>query len=175
MLKNTAAAYGSVTKIFHWLIFILLFGMIIFGFLLSNIPKDYQPVAYNIHKLIGLSILVLMILRLLWTLSNPKPAVPRDTPAWQQWAERFVHYSLYAVVLAMPISGWIGSSSAGKPPHLGDIAFGLPIEKNKELITTSFSVHEILAFVIIGLVCVHVGAALYHQFIKKDNVLQRMM
>lgn len=174
-LRNTEISYGSVSKFFHWLIFILLFVMIIYGFCLAYIPKNYQGIAFNIHKLTGLTILVLMILRLLWSFINPKPMLPFDTPVWQRIGERIVHWSLYLVIIAMPLAGWIGSCAAGRPPHIDGLRLDLPIQKNDALVDTAFNVHNTLALVIIALFCIHVMAALYHHFIKKDDILRRML
>lgn len=173
-VRNTSVSYGSVAKFFHWLIFFLLVGMIIFGYFLEDIPKDYKPVAYNIHKLTGLTILILMLLRGLWALSNPKPLPPFDVPVWQRWAERLVHFLLYAAIIAMPLAGWIGSIASGKPPHLGSFNVSLPIAQDKSLASAAFEVHNTTAIIIIILVSIHILAALYHYFIKKDEILGRM-
>ncbi|RDI46482.1 cytochrome b [Aquicella lusitana] len=174
-LRNTVSTYGSVAKFFHWLIFLLLFFMIVFGFFLEDLPKDYQPVAYNLHKLTGLTILALMVLRGFWALVNPKPALPADTLAWQRMAERIVHFLFYVAVITMPLAGWIGSVAGGRPPHLGDFKFTLPIEQNKALAEAAFELHGIVAIVIIVLFVIHVTAALYHHYIKRDDVLRRML
>jgi cytochrome b561 len=174
-LKNTNDSYGSVAKFFHWLIFLLVFVMIVGGFFLDNVPKEYKGVIYNLHKLTGLLILSLMLLRLVWRWVNVKPALPNDMPRWQRISSRVIHELLYLLIIAMPIAGWVGSSSAGKPPHIGDIAFGLPIAKNEELIDTAFTMHGLIAYGIIALVCVHVAAALFHHYIRKDNTLRRML
>jgi cytochrome b561 len=174
-LRNTMTAYGSVSKCFHWVIFILLTCMIVGGYWLSDIPKDYRPAIYNLHKLTGLTILLLMVLRLVWQLMNVKPALPADTPCWQRWAEHVVHGLLYATVMAMPLAGWIGSAAAGKPPHLYELVWSLPIEPNKSLAKAAFNLHGTIAVAIIALVSVHVLAALYHHWIKKDDILRRML
>ena len=173
--KNTMTSYGSVTKFFHWLIFLLLFFMIIYGFFLDDFPKSYQPLTYNIHKLIGLLILVLMIMRGTWALFNVKPPLPFNISTWQRWAERSVHLALYFFVFAMPLAGWIGSSAAGRLPHLGPYALALKVPQNKSLVETSFYLHNKIAFVLIALFCIHAGAALYHQFVRKDDILKRML
>lgn len=174
-LKNTTSTYGSVTKFLHWLIFLLVFVMIIGGFCLGYVPKEYKGVVYNLHKLTGLTILLLMLIRLGWKMLNVKPMLPADTTVWQRRAERAVHDLLYLLIIVMPLAGWIGSSSAGKAPHIGDISFGLPIPENEALIGTMFSIHGWVAYGIIALVTVHVVAALYHHYVKKDNVLRRML
>lgn len=175
MIRNTMTSYGSAAKFFHWLIFILLFCMITFGFFLEDVPKDYQPVTYNIHKLTGLAILVLMLLRGIWALMNPKPVLPFGTPNWQRYAEHIVHFSLYALVIAMPLVGWIGSSAAGRPPHIGEFVFMLSVQQSKALVEACFEAHEVIAFLIIFFVTIHVAAALYHYFIKNDGILERML
>jgi cytochrome b561 len=174
MIKNTISSYGVVSRFFHWLIAILVICMLIFGFFLDDIPKAYQGIAYNTHKLTGLTILSLMLLRLFWMLTNVKPALPAGTKPWERIAEHVVHWSLYLTIICMPIAGWIGSVAAGHPPRLGETQLALPIDKNEALENTAFDVHNTLAFIIIALVTIHVLAALFHHFIKRDNVLRRM-
>lgn len=175
MWRNSSTQYGSVSKFFHWLIAILLITMLIFGFFLDDIPKDYQAFTYNAHKLTGLTILGLMILRALWALSNPKPVLPSDTKPWERVAEHVVHLLLYLAAIAMPLVGWIAASAGGRPPHLGSIDIAFPIEHSKVLSKSLFGVHGFLAYVLIVLITIHVGAALFHYFVKKDNILQRML
>jgi cytochrome b561 len=174
-LRNTQRSYGSISKFFHWLIAILVIFMLIYGFSLNFVPKAYVPITFNIHKLIGLTILTLIILRLLWTLTNPKPELPPNTPWYEHVAEYVVHWSFYLLLIAMPLSGWVFSVAAGRPPKLGSYAFNLPIEQNKSLSEAVFNVHAILALIIIALLILHVAAALYHHYVHKDNVLRRML
>ena len=144
-------------------------------FFLDDFPKDWQPVTYNLHKLTRLLILTLMVLRLIWSLINLKPALPAGTAVWQRQAERVVHGLLYLSLILMPLVGWIGSCAGGRPPHLGDFKFDLPITGDKQFVKTMFEIHEIIAYIIIALLTIHVTAALYHHFIKRDNILLRMM
>lgn len=175
MLQNTMDAYGPVSKFLHWLLFFMVTGMLIFGLSLAYVPKDYQAVAYNLHKLTGLSILTLMILWLIWTIFNNKPAMPIGMPKWQDQLKRWVHGLLYCTLILMPIAGWVGASFADKPPHLGALALKLPIAKNESLSDLAFFLHNTIAFIIIALITIHVLAAFYHHFILKDNILRRML
>ena len=175
MLTNTTTTYGSIAKFFHWLIVVLLLAMLVFGYFLDDIPKAYQGVTYNIHKLTGLTILALMILRAIWALMNVKPELPATDPSWQRSGARIVHLLLYFLVIAMPLAGWIGSSAGGKPPHLGEYKLLLPVDQSKVLAEAAFDTHNMLAIVIITFLVLHILAALYHYFICKDNVLQRML
>ena len=176
-LRNSQNHYGSVAKFLHWLIFLLVVCMLIAGFLLDGIQdKVTKSEIVNYHKLIGVSILTLMLLRLLWALVNPKPELPLGTPRWQHFAERGMHGLLYLVLIIMPLSGWIMSVAAGHLPHFFSYHLSLPfVPENKALSNTMFETHHAIAILIIVLVSIHILAALYHHFIKKDNVLKRMM
>lgn len=177
MLKNTATRYGSVAQFFHWLIFILVFCMLIIGYLMGDISdKTMRGQVVNAHKVIGVTILILMLLRLGWALINVKPQLPFQTPAWQQLVERLVHWALYIGLILMPLSGVIGAMAAGKPPHINEYSLSLPIAQNKELAKWMFAaIHQPLAIILIVLISLHVLAALYHHFIKRDDILRRML
>jgi cytochrome b561 len=173
-IKNTFSTYGSVSKFLHWLIFLLLIFMFTLGFCFPLISKANQPLAFNVHKLTGLTILVLMVIRALWALMNVKPLLTTIHPALRI-AAHTVHRLLYLLVIVMPIMGWIGAVAGGRPPHIGSWQINLPIEQSKTLSDAAFNVHNTLAFVILAFVAIHVGAACYHYFIKKDDILQRML
>lgn len=175
MLTNTYISFGSVSKTLHWLIFLLVLCMLIYGYSLEYVPEAYQGTAYNIHKLTGLTILTLMLIRLVWKLCNKAPLLPVGTPGWQRIIDHVVQWLLYIVLISMPIAGWVGSVAMNRPPHLGQMVINLPIEKNQSLAEQSFSLHNTIAILIIVLVSLHILAALYHYFIKKDNILQRML
>jgi cytochrome b561 len=173
-INNTRASYGSVSKFLHWLIFLLILGLLVMGYLMDDIAdKAFRAVVMNIHKLIGLVVLLLVIVRIIWSFINVKPGLSSMTSRAEKWAEKSVHYLLYAVMLMMPISGWI-MASAKHPPMLGRISLGLPVPQTKALKDLAFDFHYWIAVVIIVLVSVHVLAALYHHFRKKDDVLRRM-
>jgi cytochrome b561 len=173
-IKNTSVSYGSVSKFLHWLIFVLILGLLVMGYLMDDIAdKALRAVVMNIHKLTGLLVLLLVIMRVLWSLINVKPGLSQMTPHYEKWAEKSVHYLLYLVMLLMPISGWV-MSSAKHPPMLGNISLGLPVPQTKALKDLAFDFHYWIAVAIIVLVSMHVLAALYHHFLKKDDVLRRM-
>lgn len=136
--------------------------------------KILVGVIVNFHKLLGLTILALMVLRAVWAWKNPKPSL-LNVSHWQRWAEHTVHGLLYLLLIAMPLSGWIGSVAGGRPPRYGTMPLNLPIEKNKELAGSAFDVHGSLAIIILVVVSIHLLAALYHHFIKKDDILRRML
>lgn len=177
MLKNTSTAYGSVTQFLHWLIALLVVCMLIVGFTMGGITdKVMRGQVVNAHKVTGVLVLVLMLIRAGWAIINVKPGLPFQTPAWQKMAERLVHLALYAALIIMPLSGLIGAVSAGRPPHIGDLEIRLPIPQDKNMAEFMFdSIHGPLAFIILFLLTIHIGAALYHHFIKRDDILRRML
>lgn len=173
-LYNTDSSYGPLSKFFHWVISVLVILML-FTYFVDDIPdKVLRGVVFNAHKLLGLTILMLLILRFLWMLCNVKPKLPTAS-SWERALEHLVHWSLYLALFLMPLAGWIGTSAGGYPPRLGSKTLGLPIEKSETLSDFAFSVHNTLAVIIIILVSLHVLAALFHYFVKKDGILQRML
>ncbi len=176
MWRNTRESFGSVSKFLHWVIAFLVIIMLFAGYFMGDIPNQQIKFAiYNLHKLCGITILFLMILRVVWALTNPKPVSPPGTSRFEHFLEWSGHVFLYVLILAMPLVGWMGSVAAGYLPYIGTLQLGLPIAKNPDLSKLLFEIHDILAVVIIVMVSLHVLAALYHHYIRKDNVLKRMM
>jgi len=174
-LTNTGSSYGPISKFFHWVIGILVILMLLVSYFLDDIPnKILKGVAFNAHKITGITILSLMVLRIFWVSFNRKPSL-ENIKLWERWAEKLVHWGLYLALLIMPMAGWVGSVAGGRVPQLYHIHFNLPIHKNDALSDFAFSVHNATAIIIITLLSIHVLAALYHYFFKKDNVLQRML
>lgn len=176
-LMNTKTKYGSIAKFFHWILFSLVLLMICIGLgadygLFTN--KEVKHEIVNIHKLIGILILLLVILSILWKLVNPKPRLSNH------WLTRFaascMHFFLYITLIAMTLSGWIMSTAAGKFPDFFGILLPFPdIPSDQPLADLAFEAHQYLAWILIVFILIHVLAALKHYYIDKDNVLQRML
>jgi Cytochrome B561 len=114
--------------------------MLFLGFFLDSISDTSQRNNWiQCHKLTGLAILALILLRLFWALLNAKPSLPALTPKWQRIAERSVHFSMYAILVAMPLSVWVMSVASGYAPKLNGLVLGLPVPENKLLATTAFN------------------------------------
>lgn len=175
-LKNSPNAYGIVAKTFHWLMALAILGLLIVGFIMADMetsPDKFK--LYGIHKAVGALFLMAVFLRLFWRFINIIPLSP-EIPRWQKLAAHAAHYGLYALMVAMPLSGWLMSSAAGFPVSVFGW-FTLPdlIAPDKAMRELMGEVHETLAIAIIALVSLHALAALKHHFIDKDNTLRRML
>ncbi len=175
MWKNTPDAYGLIAKSFHWVVALLIIGLLCLGFYMEGLQGPDRGQFYGIHKSFGLMVLMLIVCRFVW---RQYTGVPRDNPAhpkWERTLADIVHYALYAAAFLMPLSGW-GMSSAGGHPVM---FFGLPVpplvSPDKVLGAYFSAMHSVLAWTIITLVSLHVLGALKHHFIDRDDTLRRML
>lgn len=177
MTKNLpVSSYSTGSKIFHWLIAFIVMGMLAGSFFLEDVSKQYQSLAYMLHKSLGLTILFLMIVRFLWIQYHGKPAMPVTVPTWQKVVSIIVQYNLYVFLIVMAMCGWIMSVAAERvPSYFGLFNMSLPIQPSKTLAKLMNQSHKTIAWVLIVLVVLHIAGAIKHHFIDKDNVLKRML
>lgn len=175
--KLVIERYSKGSKFFHWLIALLIIAMLGYSFFLGDTPEQWKSLAYMLHKSIGLSILVLMILRLGWLFYSGKPTLPLTVPAWQRYLAHAVQYGLYFFVIVMALCGWIMSVAANRiPSFFGLFNVSLPgVGPDKQLSSLMFNTHQLIAWILIALIALHGAGALKHYFINKDNVLRRML
>jgi cytochrome b561 len=177
MLANTAEAWGAPAKFLHWTVALLILVQIGLG--VAATLWRLSPLKLELfvwHKSTGMLILVLMLARLAWRLANRSPALPPQTPSWERYAAQASHAAIYALAIALPLSGWVINSAAGVPfsvfwlvPLPSIVA---PDERLEELAKL---VHFSLLVALCLVLAVHIGAALRHHFIKRDQVLIRML
>lgn len=173
--KNSETHFGFVAIIFHWLMALLIIGLLAVGLYMTGLPIGIQKLKlYSWHKAFAILVLTLAILRIIWRLSNKTPMLA--IPKLELIAARLAHLALYALMLAMPLSGWIMSSAAGLAPSFFGL-FTLPslVAPNDELRQLFALIHQWLAYGLIAIIAVHTLAALKHHFIDKDDILRRMI
>ena len=169
--------YTTTAIVLHWLIAAAVFAQVTLGVWMIGIPKAPPGVRaywFNVHKSIGLTIGLLVLARILWRLAHRPPALPDSIARWQRIAAQASHYGLYACLLVLPVSGYLGSSFTKYPiryfgytlPHWGWDAPAL-----KEILS---QVHFAAVCVFIVLIVLHVSAALKHRFVDRDGVFERM-
>jgi cytochrome b561 len=169
--------YTGVAIAMHWLMAVLIVGAFGVGTYMVGLklsPTKLQ--LYSWHKWAGVTIFVLLWARLVWRLGHPAPALPSTMPVWQQQVAGALHVVLYLLMIAVPLSGWLMSSAKG----FQTVWFGvLPIpdllHKNEALGDFLKNVHLFLTWSLAALVAAHVGAALKHHVIDRDDVLARML
>ena len=169
--------YTRTAKSLHWLMAILIVGAFGVGTYMVGLkltPTKLQ--LYSWHKWAGVTVFVLLWVRLAWRLSHPAPALPDSVPGWQQRVAHATHVVLYLLMIAVPLSGWLMSSAKG----FQTVWFGvLPIpdllNKDEALGDLLKDVHLFLTYSLAALVAAHVAAALKHHLIERDDVLARML
>jgi cytochrome b561 len=177
-LKNTADRWGPVSQAFHWIIVLLILGLAVVGLTMDELPKTPKYFwVFTAHKSMGITVLVLMLARLGWRLYAGKPAPVPGMPGWQRAASTLSHWALYAVALAMPLSGWLYDSASGLRPFNWFGLFAMPklVAPSESLADLGHDLHENLFWVLALLVAVHAGAAFYHHLFQRDATLARML
>jgi cytochrome b561 len=172
--------YTPVAMALHWILALGIAGAFVMGLVVEDMPFSPTKLKYiNWHKWAGICILALTVLRLLWRFTHRPPALPpeiaRAMPGWQHVVHLGTQHLMYLLSLVVPLLGWAYSSAKGFPIVLFGV-LPLPdlLPLNKELAESIKPLHALAAFSLIGLAGLHVAAALKHQFIDKDGLLQRM-
>ena len=176
-LKNTATSWGSVSKLLHWLIVLLILGQGTVGLLMGELRNGPDKIqVYALHKSFGLTILALVALRLLWRLYAGAPEPVPGTPTWQDRIARITHVGLYVLLFAIPISGWVLNSAAGFPLQwFGLVNLPAIAGKDDGLHELAEEMHELLFWILVGVALAHAAAAVYHHLFQRDATLARML
>ena len=171
------ARYTATAILLHWLIALLIFAAFPLGLYMHDLhlsPLKLQ--LYSYHKWIGITALVLAILRVLWRVTHKPPPLPDTIARWQQIASGLTHLLLYLLLFAVPMSGWLMSSAKGfKTVWLGVLPLPDLVGKDKALGHLLENVHQSLNYLLLLLVVAHVAAALKHKFLDRDDVMARML
>jgi cytochrome b561 len=173
--SDPAGRYTTTAAVLHWVIAAVVLGMIAFGWWMQEIPKN--PVgpranAFNLHKSIGLTVLLLMLVRTLWRATHPPPPLP--LPAWEARAARTVHVLLYVCLFVQPLTGYLGSVYSGYPVRFFGLvlpAWAPKVDGIKDAMSVA---HLVNSCILVTALVLHVAAALKHALIDRDGVFRRM-
>ena len=182
-LRNTPSGYGVVTKAFHWIIFVLMSGQFLVGYLLTRIDDDYyesmgfsEDSLFGVHMSIGASVLALALLRYTWRKLTPLPAWAPTLSSFERKYEHRVEQVLYFLMVAIPLSGMLAAMGDGEdlvffgvleiPPLISD-------DSDLEDVTLGFHIAGHLAF--FAAFALHVGLVIKHQLVNRDRLLNRML
>ncbi|MDP2325414.1 MAG: cytochrome b [Gammaproteobacteria bacterium] len=175
-VQNSPARYGLAAQTLHWVIVGLLITQFTLAMIADDLPNGLEKlITLARHKSVGITILFLAILRLCWRFADRPPPLP-SMPRWQAAAALISHMALYALLFAMPLTGWMMSSASNYPVSWFGVAqlpdLVAPDPALKELL---HEVHEMLAKILIGFAGLHVVGALKHQFLDHDGLMFRML
>jgi cytochrome b561 len=182
-----AARYTRTAMLLHWIIAVLIIGNVALGLSADWLPDDWVRPVINTHKSIGITVLGLALLRILWRMAHRPPALPNAFPRWEKVAAHIAHVLLYALMIGLPLSGWLHDSAwkdaATHPmslfglvpwPRIGYVMHLDPTLK--ETLHDRFgALHVWLGYGLYALLALHIGGALKHEWIDRHSVLKRMI
>ena len=180
------AKYTKTAVILHWLIAVLIIANVALAWIWPTVADDQVRPLVGAHKSIGVTVLGLVIMRILWRLTHRPPALPGSHLHWERMLSGIVHAALYAVMLIMPLSGWIMDSSRKSSAENPLQWFGLfdwprfPFLQNADPASlegfrdAAGAAHGLAAYALYALVFLHIAGALKHQFLDRKPELQRM-
>jgi cytochrome b561 len=174
---KTPAAYSLTARVLHWITAVLVLTVIPLGIVIANEwGRSLQDQLYDLHRSIGATILLVIVVRLGYRVMHPPLPLPDDIPPIQRSVAHATHWALYALLIVQPLVGWIATSASPSPI----VVFGLfelpPIwREDRAFSDRLFVVHAWIAVAIASLAAAHISAALYHHFARRDAVLMRMI
>lgn len=168
--------YGRVAVALHWIVAAGLVCSVILGLIIGNVEEsDATEQVLAIHKSFGLTIFVFVLFRLIWRLTHPVPPLPANIPGPQRLLAGLTHTLLYVTLLALPIAGYVAVAARGRETRyfgLFEVPQWAPL--SRALSQNATTIHVYGQYVLYALLAAHIGAALYHHFVLKDDVLARM-
>jgi len=174
--RNTTRTWGSLSKTFHWLIVLLIINQWLIAERADELKGLAKLEALAWHKSFGMTILMLAVLRLVWRLVNPTPELTTETKPWERVLANISHLLLYALIFAMPLTGWMMSSAKNYPVSWFKL-FQFPdlVAPAEQTFHQMHDLHHLLFKVLVGVALLHVAGALKHHFIDRNDVLKRML
>lgn len=175
MESNKNWHYDTITKVLHWMIAFLLIGLVSLGWYMMSIEDQPNSGWYfNLHKSFGLIAAMLIFFRFIWRFTHVPAPLPSSVPHWQTLLSRAIHLLLYVCMLIMPITGFIGASFSKYGVNFFGVELPNWVNQRHAVSEQFFEVHAVVAWILVGLVALHILAAMKHLVINRDNVFQRM-
>ena len=174
--RNTTRSWGTLSKALHWLIVLLIITQWVIAERADELKGLAKLETLGLHKSFGMTILMLAIIRLVWRWMNPVPDLSNETKPWERVLARISHVLLYALIFAMPLTGWMMSSAKNYPVSWFKL-FQFPdlVQPSEQMFEQLKDLHHLLFKVLVGVALLHIAGALKHHFIDKNDVLKRML
>ncbi len=170
--------YDGVAIALHWIVAVGVFVMIGLGWYMTDIPKltPARGFFYNLHKSIGVTLAMIILVRVVWRWNHQPPSLPTGTASWVANASRLSHSLLYALLILMPVAGFTASNfSKYGVTYFGLFKIGPLFAENKALYELFQGIHHAAADVLVIVICIHIAGALRHLLIKRDGVFFRIL
>jgi cytochrome b561 len=175
-LKNSATAYGLLAKTFHWSVAVGVWTLIYLGLQQSGMDSGPEKSAIRVtHGSIALIVLVLMTARLVWRFVDAPPKHVGDLPGWQLMTAHLTHWGIYLAVFVQLIAGFMTVATYGKPiPFFNLFSIPTPVAEDSDAHHFWEEIHEFMWIPLVALLTLHVAAALFNHFVRKNDTLKRM-
>jgi cytochrome b561 len=175
-IPTTAAwRYGMPAIVLHWLLALLIAGMVALGWYMMSIEKQPQgPWYFDLHRSVGLMVAALVVLRVLWRLTHGPAPLPASLPRWQVRLSSTTHWLLYACMIVMPVTGVVGAGYNRSGLQFFGLALPAWSAPDRELSHFFLNIHSFTVWILVGLVVLHAAAGLKHLMVERDAVFQRM-
>jgi cytochrome b561 len=180
MTGNTKSSWGTISRSLHWILGLAIIGMIAYGWWMNHYSPRVDRFFYrSIHADIGYLVLLLTVIRLIWRSVNRTPEMPGDIPRWLTIAARVNHWALYLVTITVAMLGW--AMSGARPPDKNYASFfgwfNVPQFTSPDKVAAGAyeDRHILFAYVLLALIVLHIAAAVWHHFIRRDHVAMRMI
>lgn len=176
MIGQEAARYTAVAILLHWLIAVLVIANLFLGFYHDAFGQAARSWMMFFHKAIGLTVLALTLARLAWRLGHRPPPFDGAMKGWERGLAHLIHWSFYAALIALPLTGWMTSSSSDRPTDFFGIVTipPLPVSRSEDAHDRFEEAHELLGLLTIGLILLHVAGALKHHLQGHRHLIGRM-
>jgi len=174
--RNTTRSWGTLSKALHWIIVLLIINQWVLAEQADGLTGLAKLKMLGYHKSFGMTILVLAVIRLTWRLLNPVPDLSAETKPWERVLAKISHVLLYGLIFAMPLTGWLMSSAKTYSVSWFNLfAFPNLVGKSDYLYDLMLDLHHLLFGLLVTVAGLHIGGALKHHFIDKNDVLKRML
>ena len=177
--REAPPRYDAASRAFHWITVALVLTAAGLGLWIGHArPEDqgFKLTLYNVHESIGATIWAVTLARLAWRLGHPPPPLPADLPAALKLAARLNHAAFYVWLLTMPVVGFVATNAWGFPlTWFGLVPLPDPVGKDVPLAETLTFIHRLMAWSLVGMIALHAGAALWHQLVRRDGTLRKML
>ncbi len=167
--------YDAAAVVFHWTVAALIVFLGVLGLLFDDLPKQARPFWINVHGSVGLVYLALVVARLAWRIGHRPPRLPPNVGAFSRRAASAVHHLLYALMLITPVLGLIAYVWHGRTFDYGLFQVNFGVALNRPVFHPAEEIHQLLAYMLFALAALHVLGALWHQYVRRDGLLLRIL